>query len=144
MTGLTLEEADAIATAGLAAAGSRGLKPVAICVLDPGGHPIVIKRQDGATFLRADIARAKAWTALSLDAPSRSFGAMAETRAVFATSLVTISGGRMAPAAGGLTVVRDGTVAGAVGVSGETPDNDEAIAMDGIQAAGLAWGELPS
>jgi uncharacterized protein GlcG (DUF336 family) len=58
--------------------------------------------------------------------------------------MVTISEGRMAPAAAGLTVVRDGTVVGAVGVSGETPDNDEALAVEGIGAAGLAWGESAS
>jgi uncharacterized protein GlcG (DUF336 family) len=143
MSGLTLAEADAIASGALAEGEARGFKPVAVCVLDAGGHAIVVKRQDRATFLRPDIAAAKAWTALSLDAPSRSFGAMAEARPQFATSLVTISQGRMAPAAGGVTVVRDGTVVGAVGVSGEAPDNDEALAMAGVAAAGLACGEAP-
>ena len=100
---LRLGEADAIATHALRAVAARSLKRVVICVLDPGGQAIVVKRQD-----------------------------------------VIISEGRMAPAVGGLRVARDGTVVGAVGVSGETPDNDEALAMEGIGAAGLAWGESAS
>jgi uncharacterized protein GlcG (DUF336 family) len=137
--GLVAERTDSGCAAGVA---RRSLKPVAICVLDPGGHVIVVKRQDGASFLRSDIA--KAWTALSLGVPSRAVAAMAESGPVFVSSMVTISEGRMAPAAAGLTVVRDGTVVGTVGVSGETPGNDEALAVEGIGAAGLAWGESAS
>ena len=143
MSVLTLQEADRIAGEALGVAAGRGFKPVAICVLDVGGNPIVVKRQDGATFLRPDVARAKAWTALSLGSSSRSLANMAETRGVFVGSLVTISDGRMAPAAGGLIIVRDGEIIGAVGVSGESPDNDEVIAMEGIRACGLTWGEAP-
>src|SRR5664280_2360831 len=84
------------------------------------------------------IATAKAWTAGSLAGPSRNFAMMAESRPQFATSLVTISQGRMAPAAGGVLVLRDGDIIGSVGVSGDTPDNDEAAALDGVHAAGLA------
>jgi uncharacterized protein GlcG (DUF336 family) len=142
MKPLTLDEADAMVNFALQAGRARGFKPVAVCVLDSGGHVIVAKRQDGATFLRADVARAKAWTALSLGSSSRTLATMAETRAAFVNSLVTICDGRMAPAAGGLTVVRDGAVVGAVGVSGETPDNDESLAMEGIKTAGLTSGEV--
>jgi len=137
MTELTLAEADAIAQGTLDGATQRGLNPIAVCVLDAGGHVLVLKRQEHATFLRVDIATAKAWTAVSLAAPSRNFANMAEARPQFVTSLVTISEGRMAPAAGGVLVLRDGRIIGGVGVSGDTPDNDEAAALDGVTAAGL-------
>jgi uncharacterized protein GlcG (DUF336 family) len=137
MTSLTLAEADAIAQGTIDGALARGLNPIAVCVLDAGGHPMVIKRQEQATFLRVDIATAKAWTAVSLAGPSRNFANMAESRPQFVTSLVSISQGRMAPAAGGILVLRDGQIIGGVGVSGDTPDNDEAAAMDGVDAAGL-------
>jgi uncharacterized protein GlcG (DUF336 family) len=137
MNELTLVEADAIAQGTIEGAKRRNLNPIAVCILDRGGHPLVIKRQDNATFLRVEIATAKAWTAVSLHAPSRNFATMAESRPQFVTSLMTISQGRMAPAAGGILVIRDGEVIGSVGVSGDTPDNDEAAALDGVSTAGL-------
>ena len=141
MTELTLAEADAIAQGAVDGATRRGLKAIAVSVLDSGGHPLVVKRQDGATFFRVDIATAKAWTAVSLAGPSRNFATMATTRPEFVTSVVTISQGRMAPAAGGVLVLRDGEIIGSVGVSGDTPDNDEAAAIDGVSAAGLTSSE---
>ena len=141
MTELTLAEADAIAQGAIDGAIHRNLNPIAVCVLDRGGHPLVVKRQESATFLRVEIATAKAWTAVSLAAPSRNFATMAETRPQFATSLVAISKGRMAPAAGGVLVLREDEIIGSVGVSGDTPDNDEAAAIDGVGAAGLTSSE---
>jgi uncharacterized protein GlcG (DUF336 family) len=138
---LSLTEADAIASGVLADAATRGLNPIAVCVLDGAGHPLVVKRHEQATAIRIDIATAKANTAVQLQSPSRSFATMAESRPLFASSVVTISQGRMVPGAGGVTVVRDGAVIGAVGVSGDTPDNDEAVATAGVHAAGLACGE---
>jgi uncharacterized protein GlcG (DUF336 family) len=138
MNELTLLEADAIAQGAIDGARQRGLNPICVSVLDGGGHALVVKREEKATFLRVDIATAKAWTAVSLAGPSRNFATMAESRPQFATSLVTISQGRMAPAAGGVLVLRDGDIIGSVGVSGDSPDNDEAAALDGVHTAGLA------
>ena len=104
MNELTLLEADAIAQGAIDGARQRGLNPICVSVLDGGGHALVVKREERATFLRVDIATAKAWTAVSLAGPSRNFATMAESRPQFATSLVTISQGRMAPAAGGVLV----------------------------------------
>lgn len=141
MNELTLLEADAIAQGAIDGARQRGMNPICVSVLDRGGHTLVVKRQENATFLRVDIATAKAWTAVSLAGPSRNFAAMAEARPQFATSLVTISQGRMAPAAGGVLVLRDGEIIGSVGVSGDTPDNDEIAALDGVHAAALTSSE---
>ncbi|MCG8442033.1 MAG: heme-binding protein, partial [Caulobacterales bacterium] len=120
MDGLTLAQADALVQATLAAAQRRSLKPLAVAVLDAGGHLVMLKRQDGASFLRPQIAIAKAWTALGLQAPSRGFHEMAEARPGFAASLYAISDGRMAPAAGGLLIRRGGADIGAIGVIGDT------------------------
>ena len=138
MTDLNLSEADAIVHGVMEGAVKRGLRPIAVAVLDGGGHVVVMKRQDNASFLRIEIATAKAWTAISLAGSSRDFAAVAEARPNFAVSLVSVSQGQMIPAAGGLLIYRDGGVVGSVGVSGDTPDNDEAAASDGIVSAGLS------
>jgi uncharacterized protein GlcG (DUF336 family) len=135
--GITLKVAEAIVDGALADAVKSKMKPLAVVVLDVGGHLVVAKRQDQATFLRADIARAKAWTALGLDSSSRAFAELAEQRPNFAGALAAISDGRMAPSAGGVLIRQGGAVIGAVGVSGDLPDNDEKAAMAGIAAAGL-------
>lgn len=133
---LTLKAAEAIIDGALAEAAKRDLKPLTVVVLDAGGHAVALKRQDGATFLRADVATAKAWTALGLGS-SRAFADMAAERPQFASSLTAITGGRMAPAAGGVLVTSAGAIVGAVGISGDVSDNDEAAALAGIAAAGL-------
>jgi uncharacterized protein GlcG (DUF336 family) len=135
--GITLKIAEAVVDGALAEAVKAKMKPLAVVVLDAGGHLVAMKRQDEATFLRADIARAKAWTALGLASSSRAFAELAEQRPSFAGALVTISDGRMAPSAGGVLVRQDGAIIGAIGVSGDLPDNDEKAAMAGIAAAGL-------
>jgi uncharacterized protein GlcG (DUF336 family) len=140
MTILTLLEADQNAEGAIGFANQHQLKPIAVYVLDSGGNALVLKRQENATFLRVDIAKAKAWTAISLAVPSRDFASMAETRPHFVNSLVSISQGRMTPAAGGVLIYRENEIVGAVGVSGDTPDNDEEAAKVGAIAAKLSTG----
>lgn len=137
MSSLTLEEAASVADRALGAARQGSLRPVTVGVVDAGGHLLVLKRQDGATFLGVDVASAKAWTALALAGTSRTLAELVEVRAQWALSLVMISQGRMAPSAGGVVIARDGEIIGAVGVSGDTPDNDEASARAGLQALGI-------
>lgn len=132
---MELERAERIIDAALGEARRNAFRPLGVAVLDSGGHLVAYRRENGATMLRFGIASAKAWTALGLAAPSRSFQEMAEARPQFAASLSDISGGRMAPAAGGVLVESDGRVLGAVGVSGDTPDNDERAALAGVRAA---------
>ncbi len=134
---MTLEIAEAILNGAIAETKKGGVKPLSIVVLDAGGHVVALKRQDGASFLRADIARAKAWTALGMEMNSRTYAEIAEARPNFAGALNDISGGRMAPSAGGVLIRHNGQVIGAVGASGCTPDNDEKASLAGIAAAGL-------
>jgi uncharacterized protein GlcG (DUF336 family) len=107
-------------------------------VLDPGGHLLAFKREDGSGILRPQIAQAKAWGALGMGLGGRALAGCAVEAPAFFSALTDISDGRIAPVAGGV-LVRDGDghVIGAVGISGDHPDNDEACAVYGIERTGL-------
>lgn len=136
---MTLELAAAIVAAALAEGAQLGLKPLSVAVLDAGGHLIAFQRQDGASTLRPQIALAKAAGALALGISSRKIAEMAAERPSFVASLGPISPAGIVPAAGGVIVVdANGTTIGAVGVTGDTSDQDERCALAGIAAAGLA------
>jgi uncharacterized protein GlcG (DUF336 family) len=115
-----------------------GLKPLSAVVLDAGGHPIAFQRQDGASTLRFAIAAGKAGGALALGVSSRKVAEMAADRPTFVSSLGPISPFGIIPAAGGAIVVDEsGRPIGAVGVTGDTSDNDEMCMLAGITAAKL-------
>jgi uncharacterized protein GlcG (DUF336 family) len=138
MTSITLAQANAIITAAFATGAERGFKPLGIAVLDPGGHLIAFARADGTSTLRPQIAMGKAGGALGLGMSSRKIGEMALERPTFAASLGPIAPHGVVPAAGGVIVVDEaGRPIGAVGVTGDTSDNDEICALAGIAAAGL-------
>jgi uncharacterized protein GlcG (DUF336 family) len=139
MTRLTLATANRIIEAAFAKAAEIGLKPLGVAVLDAGGHLLAFQRQDGASFMRHEIAAGKAFGALATGMGSRALGKAAAERPHFFAGLSGVSGGRIVPVAGGV-LVRDGAgeIIGAVGISGDTSDQDEACAVAGIEAAGLA------
>ena len=138
MTGLTLAQAEALADETLRHARATGAAPLAVAVLDPGGHVVVVKREDDAGILRVEIATAKAFGALGMGMSSREIAERAERQPTFFSSLAAVTGGRLAPAAGGVLVRdADGALLGAVGVSGDLSDVDEACVLAGIAAAGL-------
>jgi uncharacterized protein GlcG (DUF336 family) len=136
---ITLGQANAILAAALAKAAELKLKPLSVAVLDSGGHLIAFQRQDGSSLMRFQIATGKASGALALGVSSRKIAEMAAERPAFVASLTGMASNGIVPAAGGVIVV-DGTgnVLGAVGVTGDLSDNDEACATAGIVAAGLA------
>jgi uncharacterized protein GlcG (DUF336 family) len=135
---LTLDTARLLADSALAEAARRGARPLAVILLDAGGHPIVYLRQDGASLFRFDIARAKAMGALGMGADTREIAARAASNPAFFTSVAIATGGDLALSPGGL-LVRDeaGGIVGAVGISGDAAEVDEACALAGIAAAGL-------
>ena len=138
MSRLTLAQANAIITAAFAKGRELNLKPLSVVVLDAGGHVLAFQRQDGASNLRFDIARGKASGALALGVSSRTLGTMAAERPSFVASLGAIAAGGLIPVAGGVLVTGDdNSVIGAVGATGDTSDNDEAVVLEGIKAAGL-------
>jgi uncharacterized protein GlcG (DUF336 family) len=138
MNRINLDQANHIIQGALAKGAGLKLKPLSVVVLDPGGHVIAFQRQDNASTLRFGIASGKAAGALALGVSSRKIGEMAAERPSFVASLGTIAHQGVIPAAGGVIVV-DGTgqLLGAVGVTGDTSDNDEICALAGIEAAGL-------
>lgn len=138
MTSITLAQANAIIAAAFEKGAALGLKPLAIAVLDSGGHLIAFARADGASTLRPQIAFAKAGGALGLGLSSRKIGEMAVERPTFVAALGPIAPHGVVPAAGGVIVVDSaGRPIGAVGITGDTSDNDEICALAGIAAAGL-------
>jgi uncharacterized protein GlcG (DUF336 family) len=139
MAALGLARAATIIDAAIAHARSRQFQPLAVAVLDAGGHLIAFKREDGAGIVRFDIAFGKAWGALGMGFGTRELAQRAVKAATFVAALAAISQGRMVPSPGGVLIVgADKAVVGAVGISGDIGDNDEACAIAGIQAAGLA------
>ena len=138
MVALGLARASSILDAAIADARRRNLAPLAVAVLDAGGHLIAFKREDGAGIVRFDIAFGKAWGALGMGFGTRELAQRAAKAPTFVTALAAISQGRMVPSPGGVLIVdAERTVIGAVGISGDIGHNDEASAVAGIEAVGL-------
>src|SRR5579863_2742009 len=138
MNRINLDQANRIIAGAAAKGAALKLKPLSIVVLDPGGHVIAFQRQDGASTMRFEIAAGKASGALALGVSSRKIAEMAAERPGFVASLGALSLRGVIPAAGGVLVVDgSGDVLGAVGITGDSSDNDEACALAGIEAAGL-------
>lgn len=116
----------------------QGFKPLTIVVLDAGGHVVAAVRQDGSSIKRFEIAHGKAFGAVALGVGSRALMAGAEQRPYFVSAVGAAIGGALVPVPGGVLLQRDGRTVGAVGITGDTSDNDEAAAVAGAQAAGLA------
>lgn len=139
MPNVTLSEATAIATAALAEGRRLALAPLTVVVLDAGGHVVLAMREDQSGILRFEIAYGKAWGSLGMGFGSRELTERAAKSPPFLAALSAASGGRAIPSPGGVLIVSaDGSVIGAVGISGDTGDRDETCALAGIAAAGLA------
>jgi uncharacterized protein GlcG (DUF336 family) len=138
MAGLTLAQASTIVDAALAKGRELNLNPLTVVVLDAGGHAVALKREDRSGIMRADIASGKAWGALGMGFGSRELFDRSTKQPMFITALAAVSQGRMIPVPGGV-IIRDpnGDIIGAVGISGDLSDKDEACAVAGIEAAGL-------
>ena len=135
---LTIRKARTIVKAALAKGRELGLKPLAVAVLDAGGHMVAFEREDGASPGRFDIARGKAYGAVMLGVAGRAQSERAAASPAFIAAMNGLFEGRFVPVPGGV-LLRDarGAVIGAVGVSGDTSDNDALAAVAGIEAARL-------
>ena len=135
---ITLDQARKIVDASLAKGRELGLKPLSVIILDPRGAITAALSEDGVSQLRAKIAHGKANAAIGLGMGSRALMNRAEQQAYFIQAVNGAFGGDMVPVPGGV-LIRDpgGALLGAVGISGDTSDNDEAAAIAGIEAAGL-------
>jgi uncharacterized protein GlcG (DUF336 family) len=135
---ITLEQANAVIDGVLAKGQQADLKPLTVAVVDTGGQLIAFQRSNGSPNLRPAIAIGKAAGAVGLGVSSRRAGEMAVERPHFIAAIGHLAPQGIVPVAGGVIVVDDdGRSIGAVGVSGDTSDNDETCALAGIAAAGL-------
>ncbi len=134
---ITLEQAIQIAAGTLARGREQQAKPLTVVVLDTGGHVVVTYREDRSGILRVQIATGKAWGALGMGVSSRELSRRAANNPPFAAAMSAASEGRMIPVPGGVLIRRDGDIIGAVGVSGDTSEVDEACAIAAVRAAGL-------
>lgn len=133
---ISLTEAVALVDAALARGRELNFAPLTVVVLDPGGHLVALKREDGSGIMRPEIATGKAWGALGMGLGSREMGERAAKVPHFANALMAASGGRVVPVPGGVLIWKDGKLMGAVGISGDTSDNDEICALAAIAAIG--------
>lgn len=135
---LTLKKARVIIRKALEKGTELGLKPLSVIVLDAGGHVLAFERSDGASPGRFAIAHGKAYGAVMLGMAGRAQLARAEAQPAFMAAINGVLGGQVVPVPGGV-LVRDekGRVLGAVGVTGDTSDNDAEAALAGIAAAGF-------
>ena len=142
---LPLEQARKIIAGAIQEGRTQSLAPLTVVVLDSGGQLVAMEREDGSGVLRFEVARGKAYGALGIGVGSRTIGTRNQGRDAFLASVASASAGQFVPVAGGVLVL-DGAnhVIGAVGVSGDTSDADEACALAGIRAAGLQPGVDPS
>jgi uncharacterized protein GlcG (DUF336 family) len=112
-----------------------------IAVLDDAGNVKAFASEDGASMFRFDIARGKAWAAVGMGASSRALAERAKDNPNFFVALAATAGGKFLPQPGAV-LIKDaqGAILGAVGASGGTGDEDEAICKAGVAAAGLVSG----
>ncbi|BAR54005.1 uncharacterized protein GlcG (DUF336 family) [Bradyrhizobium diazoefficiens] len=137
MAELTLDTARKILDAAFAKATELKLKPLVVTILDARGVLKIAAAQDGTSLMRGEIAHGKAYGALALGMGSRALYQRAQEQAYFIDAVNAIAKGALVPVPGGVLIMDGATLLGAVGVSGDTSDNDEACAITGIEAAGL-------
>ena len=135
---VTLAQASSIVDVALKKARELKQMPQTVVVLDTGGHIVCAKREDGSGIIRFEIAVGKAYGALGMGWGSRTMMERAAQNPNFLTAIAAASGGRLVPNPGGVLIRDAGNqIIGALGISGDTADNDEIVAVAGIEAAGL-------
>jgi uncharacterized protein GlcG (DUF336 family) len=138
MNTLTLSVASLIADKALEKGRELNFAPLTIMVLDAGGHAKVLKREDGCSLLRPEMAMGKAWGVLGMGFGGRELARRAAKAPAFFNALSDMSGGRMVPVPGGVLIrSAAGEILGSVGISGDTSENDEICAVHGIRSANL-------
>jgi uncharacterized protein GlcG (DUF336 family) len=138
MQRLDLTTATKIASAAIHASRELGLKPMAAAVLDAAGHPLAVLRDEQASFLRPQIATGKARGCLGMGFGGRELARRAQAMPAFFDAINSLTGGEVIPVAGGVLIrTSAGAVLGAIGLSGDTSDNDERCALLAIGEAGL-------
>ncbi|WUN55427.1 heme-binding protein (plasmid) [Rhodococcus sp. NBC_00297] len=135
---LSLKTASEIIAASRRHAAEYELKPLTVVVYDSGGHLIAAEREDGASIKRYEIASGKAQGALAFGMGSRALMQRAEAQSYFIAAATAATGGSLIPVPGGVLIRdQDSELIGAIGISGDTSDADEAACVAGVHAVGL-------
>ena len=135
---ITLAQATIIIEAALGKGRELALKPLSVVVLDNRASLVAAMSEDGVSQMRARIAHGKANAAIALGLGTRALMNRAEQQAYLIQAINGLAGGDMVPVPGGVLIRDDaGQLLGAIGISGDTSDNDEAAALAGIATAGL-------
>ncbi len=138
MGNISLDAADKIVRAAIAKGHELKLKPLTVAVLDAGGHLKALMREDGSSTMRPDIAVGKANGAIAMGLGSRALYKRVQEQPYFINAMTTLAKGSLVPVPGGV-LIRDaaGDIIGAVGITGDRSENDEACAVAGIESVGL-------
>ncbi|WP_460156838.1 GlcG/HbpS family heme-binding protein [Pseudomonas sp. S2_H10] len=138
MQPLDLITATNIASTAISIAREKGFNPLAVAVLDAAGHPLAVLRDEGASFLRPQIATGKARGCLGMGFGGRELARRAQAMPAFFDAINSLTGGEVIPVAGGVLIRNaEGLILGAIGISGDTSDNDERCALQAIAQAAL-------
>ena len=141
MANLTLAHANKIIETAFAKAREMKIKPLAVAVLDDAGHVKSLQREDGASMFRCDVAIGKAWASVGMGVASRTLLERAKQNPQFFGALSATAQGKFLPQTGAVVIKdKDGNVLGAAGASGGTGEEDEAVCIAGVEAAGLVAG----
>jgi uncharacterized protein GlcG (DUF336 family) len=136
--GITLEQAHGIAHAALQEGRRLSLAPLTVIILDATGQLKAALREDGCSLLRPAIAHGKAFGVMGLGLGGRELARRSQAMPGFMNAYSDLAGGAAVPVPGGV-LIRDsqGAILGAVGISGDASDKDEACAVAGIRATNL-------
>lgn len=135
---MKLAAAQGLVEAVLAHARSKSMNPLAIVVLDARGAVKMAVAEDGTSLKRAEVAMGKAHGAVAMGLGSRTLYTRSQSQPSFIAAVTHAVGGLLVPVPGGVLVrSKDGELLGAVGISGDSSDNDEEAALAGIAAVGL-------
>ena len=137
MNAISLTQAHQMIEQALAAGEAMGLKPLTVAVLDAGGHLKALARADGASTLRPEMAIAKAYGCIALGVGGRWLNKNGVERPHFMDGVVALAGGKVLPVAGGVLIRHNGVIIGAIGITGDTSDHDEAAAITAVEALGF-------
>lgn len=134
---MNLKLANQLIEAALAHGRKLELNPLTVAIIDAGGHLVALQREDGTSNLRAEIAQGKAKGAVALGLGSRALFDRAQEQPYFIQSMNALMAGSLVPVPGGVLIKSDGALIGAIGITGDTSDADEACAVAAVQGAGL-------
>ena len=139
---ITLLQAEKIIDAIIARARELKCRPISVVIVEPGAIVKAFKKEDSSAMLRFDMAMGKAFASLALGRSSSLVRVRTEQRPLFMDFLFKASEDKIFAEGGGMLIrAADGALLGAVGVTGDTQEQDEALAAHGIRAAGLKTDE---